>query len=595
MRSTSRSIIGALLLAPVLAPAPARAQEADGACPDGRIAEVVVDTRPVFDTTGERLDSRFGWVYRAANSVHSTTRADVVRRELLVSEGDCYDADGAADAARQLRATRFIDEAEITEETLSNGDHRLIVVTRDEWSKRVEARTTSRGGLRLAGVEGREDNLLGTGQHVSAYYRDTREERIYGATYATPQLFRTHWDGRLSVARTRDDGYLLSETVGYPFRGEEGRWAFRQHYTHEDRYFSFLARGEDGTVRILFPERRREADIGSIRRFGPRGNQTLLGVSLAGEWAEYPPGVRFEREGIETPEDSVLLASDQLRVDSLSTVRIAFLVGQRSVRFVRREALDAVRGTEDVRLGVETQLGVGRSIPALSTDSDVALELGLSAAAEFAEGVISGGRFRVEGRRDLRSAVFQPGWTNVFAQADGWTYWRASDRHTVVGAVSGTGGWNTTLPFQLTLGEGSGLRGFPGDYLPAAIRVTGSVEARSYLGFPRPELFDLGSVVFVDAGRAWAGEVPYGEDSRIQVSAGFGLRGAFPAGSRRTYRLDVGFPLLHDHDAGTFRITLGVGQAIGRRRVRDDSQIRRSSRGALAASIFSFPAGEGPR
>jgi hypothetical protein len=35
-------------------------------------------------------------------------------------------------------------------------------------------------------------------------------------------------------------------------------------------------------------------------------------------------------------------------------------------------------------------------------------------------------------------------------------------------------------------------------------------------------------------------------------------------------------------------VTLGVGQAIGRAR-EDDAQLRRSSRRALSASLFSFP------
>ena len=66
------------------------------------------------------------------------------------------------------------------------------------------------------------------------------------------------------------------------------------------------------------------------------------------------------------------------------------------------------------------------------------------------------------------------------------------------------------------------------------------------------------------------------------------MRLAFPPGSRRTYRLDVAVPLAKGYSARDVVFTLGVGQAIGRSRG-DDPQLRRSSRRAVSASLFSFP------
>ncbi|HEU4453068.1 MAG TPA: BamA/TamA family outer membrane protein, partial [Longimicrobium sp.] len=120
-------------------------------------------------------------------------------------------------------------------------------------------------------------------------------------------------------------------------------------------------------------------------------------------------------------------------------------------------------------------------------------------------------------------------------------------------------------------------------------RAVATLEHRAYLGWPYPRLFDLGTAVFVDAGRTWNGGDPFGEDSPVQVAAGAGLRIAFPPGSRQTYRLDIAFPVAPGFRPGSVQVSFGVGQAVGRGAVRDDSQITRSSRRSLSASVFNFP------
>jgi hypothetical protein len=73
------------------------------------------------------------------------------------------------------------------------------------------------------------------------------------------------------------------------------------------------------------------------------------------------------------------------------------------------------------------------------------------------------------------------------------------------------------------------------------------------------------------------------------VDVGVGLRAAFPAGSRRTYRLDVAYPVRSGSPTRGAYVTLGVGQAVGRGAAGGDRQITRSSRRMLSPSLFTFP------
>jgi hypothetical protein len=569
------------------------------ACPAGAvISEIFVDNGSVFEVGSDDLDARFNWAYRTANRMHVRTREGVIRRELLFRAGDCYVPALLGDSERILRSLSFIADADVFAVLQPDSSYHVVVETRDEWSMRLEPQwDNDDGGMALTGVELREDNLFGSGQHVSAYFKEYQGERVYGARVGTRQLLGTVLDADLSVAKT-PVGVSVVQRLAYPFRGESGRWAFRQQIEHLERNFEIFVPREDGpgVQRRFFAEERRTFDVGAVMRLGRRGHQTLFGLAVAGEWTEYPRDYLSTDGGGDQPMTQQLPGPGEpapapvTGLDTLSSVRVVFLAGQRNVYFQRRRALDAVRGTEDVRLGVEAEFAVGRSLSAFSDDDDLMVDAGFSFAGAPFRSVVAGVRATASGRRDFGADAGSFEWRSVFGQVDGWAYWRPTEqsRHTFVAAGSMVGGWRTTVPFQLTLGHRAGLRGFPTHAYPGERRMVATLEHRAYLGWPYPRLFDLGTALFVDVGKIWEGGDTYGETSPWATSLGAGLRLAFPPGSRRTYRLDVAVPVTRGYSARDVVFTFGVGQAVGRDRG-DDAQLRRSSRRSLSASLFSFP------
>jgi hypothetical protein len=83
-------------------------------------------------------------------------------------------------------------------------------------------------------------------------------------------------------------------------------------------------------------------------------------------------------------------------------------------------------------------------------------------------------------------------------------------------------------------------------------------EDRIVLGWPRISGVDLGMTVFADAGRMWAGDVPFGVSSKWKRAVGFGLRIGLPEGTRNVWRPDIVFPL--DGGPPTFRITFELNK-----------------------------------
>ncbi|HEX7091126.1 MAG TPA: BamA/TamA family outer membrane protein [Longimicrobiales bacterium] len=561
-------------------------------CPDGVISYVFIDNHSIFDTSDPELDRRFAWAYGIANALHARTRAYVIRRELLFDAGDCYDPLLLRESERLLRAYDFLSHVDIFGLRQPDSTWHVIVDTRDEWSTQLDLRVRFDGGVRFDGVRLRENNLLGTGQAVAFHYIERDVTRDVIVSYATPQLARTRWDLRVAAGRTRA-GTLVDQVIAYPFVGEIGKWAFRQSFRREDRFFDYIAGDAvENETRVLFPVRDKAVDLAAIARVGHPGALTLFGVAIGFRELSFPGAdsaeiVRGKDFNATSGADSALLAEIQRQAEPAENVRLMLLLGKRNVRWVQRRGFDSMRGVQDIRLGAEAELAIGRSLGLGRTDRDLITSLGLYGAREDA-GILLAGHLRLDARKDYDDGGR---WKDLFVEGEGFAYWKpgGDSRHTLVLRAAGAGGWQTRTPFQLTLGGDRALRGYARERFPGGRRVIFSVEDRIYIGWPLPDVLDLGATIFADVGRVWPGDVPFGTDSGWRTTAGFGLRGSFPAGGRTTYRLDLAFPVGHHAKPRDVRLILSIGELLGLVTRPDDTQMPRARTNGFNGELFHFP------
>jgi hypothetical protein len=562
-----------------------------GVCQLGPISYVFVDNHSIFDTE-EDPDRRFSWFYRAANTLHIRTRRSTIARELLLGPGDCFDPELAEESERLLRAYDYLAQVEIYGVPQPDGSYHLVVDTRDEWSTQLDVRVAFRGGIEFEGARLREANLLGRGESLSAYYIARDVIRDYGLAFQTPQLAGTRWDLSTELGRTRA-GTTFVQTVAYPFVGEVSRWSARQQFSREDRFFDYIVGNEtDDRLHVLVPVRDKHFDLAVVTRMGHPGNLTLLGGALSYQQLTYPGATRvaFDGEITEsTPVDSLIVGPANRNRETLNNIRVAALLGQRNILWVNRRGLDSMRGQQDVRLGSEFGLSVGRSLASLEDDDDLHSTLSAFLGYEFGD-FITTARGRLDARHDFDAPVNQSGWEDLFGESELLAYWRPGSlpSHTFVARAIGTGGWNVHTPFQLTLGGDRNLRGYRSDRFPGGRRAIFTLEDRIYFGWPWRESIDMGSTVFVDFGRIWPGDAPYGEDSGWRTSLGFGLRASFPAGSRTTYRVDIAMPVQPAPNVKDLRLMISVGELIGLGGPVSDWQLARSRYEGVAGQLFKF-------
>ena len=98
----------------------------------------------------------------------------------------------------------------------------------------------------------------------------------------------------------------------------------------------------------------------------------------------------------------------------------------------------------------------------------------------------------------------------------------------------------------------------------------------------------MGATLFIDAGRMWPGDAPFGDDSGWRATAGVGLRGSFPAGSRSTFRVDIAAPM-EGFEPSKFRIIFSASELIGiTGSSTPDVQLLRSRREGVSGELFRF-------
>jgi hypothetical protein len=340
-------------------------QEGAG-CPQGQVSRIFIDNHSVFDPASLPDDSRIRWAYRLANRIHVRTRPDFIEAELLLSVGDCYDPGLTRESARILREFRFVASADVFSVPQEDGSRHLVVETRDEWTTKFAGDITFDGGMKLRGVSLMEENFLGRGISLGAYFVDVDERREVGGRFEIPRLRGSNWDLSTSAGRTRV-GTTWSQAVLHPFVGEVGTFAFRQRGSSRRDLFTWnLPMGPPWT-QLVAPLEVGSLEVTGARRFGTSGRFFLVGGGISREWVR--PGGTALVEGViagafddrrQVPDSVALPLRSQL--ETREATRLNVLLGVRRVAYVERRGLDALTGVQDVPVGREALLSVGPAV-----------------------------------------------------------------------------------------------------------------------------------------------------------------------------------------------------------------------------------------
>ena len=536
-------------------------------CEGERISQVTVARgEPVF------VERSAGWLrpfLRAALS-GAPTRESAVAPFLLVEQGDLCTELMLSESERVLRAQPYLADAKAVVTPDTAGTVRVDFSTTDDIRPIVGLGLKDNKPTRLKLGSG---NVAGYGMAAAAQwqqgfaFRDGWSLRYADYhTFGQPYLFETQLE-RSPL------GEITSASLSKPLYSQVQRLAWSATVARVDGFQSFL-RGENVDPLSLDVERR-SWQANAVYRIGGGGYGLFAGAQIGGDRVSTADdGVVITDTGFVADADTTL----GIRYSTQNRTVIGALFGARALSFFKAQGFDALEGAQDVARGMQVGALVGRGVGSSNTGWYVGSQL-------YAGGGTP--RSFVGLQASIETGRVDGDWKDMIAEGRIAWYSRPSRRRTQIASVEYSGAWNSTVPFQLRLGtDHVGLRGYDDSRTGGGRRAVARLEER--LVFPGfKKYLGLGGAAFLDAGKMWAGDVPFGKTVNPRVGAGLGLIVAVPRSSRQNLRMDVVAPLVSDPGSSwgvNFTITSGRPRFW-----RPASDLARARSAAQTPVVFGWP------
>jgi hypothetical protein len=486
---------------------------------------------------------------KIANSLHFVSNDFVIRRQVLLQEGESYQQILVDETARNMRGSMPLQVSVVIIVPVrgSTPDKvRLLVITKDIWSLRLSFDlSVTPGGLENLLIIPQETNLLGWHHTVSTRFQYQPETYTFGVGYRVPR-FGSSWIGAATAAsltinrRTGDaEGAAGSFSVGQGLYSTRTAWAWGADASYASGVVRRYVNAQVGlfdslstpAVRDNIPTEYKSrtflASVGVTRSFGwgfknnfnvslnaSSSNVNLIGSDLVGR---DPRAIddfqqRFVPIGETRVYPSVTWAA--FTNDYMRTLDVTTLALQ-----------------EDFRLGPDVGASVYPVIKALGSTRDV---IGFTGHAGYsfriADGLfgVSGSTFAESSDSVISDASVVGGFTAVTPRLG---FGR------LVTSGSFVNRYRNFLRSRIITGGNDRLRGYPSNFFFGKDAVFYNVEFRS----TSIEILKcaFGGVAFFDSGDAAQGF----DMIHAKQSVGFGLRALFPQVNRAVFRADLAFPL----------------------------------------------------
>ena len=572
-------LLGLFLVSP-LATVPARsalAQDSTRALArcDGR---TVTSIDIVPDPPAVMSDSSPAWRQTLLTVAlqHVTTKPSVLKPFLLLKAGEPCTEIKRAESERLLRAQPFIADAEVRALPEGPDSVRITVRTTDEIPVVVGGEMR---GSSVSSVTFGNSNVLGhgvylTGNWKAGYaYRDGVGARfVHYHMFGRPYMF--------ALRAQRDPHSSVFETsLGHEFLTNLQRTAWHAGYSDVSNFVSFRRPSSSDELSLNLD--RQLWDIGGVWRIGLAAKRAFLGTLLTHERVmPAHDGVIISDSGFVADTSSVFRS----RYTGYESLRLSAVLGARLLSYMRAYGFDALTAGQDVAKGVQIGLTLGRGIPSFGANDDRNFVSGDVYAGVGTPTSFLGIRVQGEGREDRTTKR----WDAIVVGGRLAWYLKPSVRQTAIAAAEFTGAWRSVLPFQLALGDQEGgVRAYDGARLAGGQRAVARLEDRIVLGH-LTQYVGVGMAAFVDAGKVWAGDVPFGVTTPIKTSVGFGLLAAIPPHSQRLLRVDIAVPVNPVRGANKWQLILSIGNT-SRMFWREPNDIARVRTGVSPSNIFSWP------
>lgn len=506
-------------------------------------------------------------VRKIGNSLHYTSRDFIIRREMLVKEGDKFEQVLVDETARNMRGRMPLQVSIVIIVPVKTTDPdkvSLLVITKDIWSLRLSFDLgVTPGGLEKFLLKPQETNLLGLHHTASTSFLYQPESLSFGVGYSIPR-FGTSWIGAgigvgiiLNRRSGEPEGSSASISVGQGLYSTRTEWAWGADASYSvgvsRRYSNAALVGyaspalSPGTraacaaanlpdcnrIPIQYKTRSATLSASTTRSFGWafKNNFSLaFSASLSSvdtfDLSRFNPvaAADFVARNVPVGENRVgpTFSWTTFENNYLRTLDINTLALQEDVQlghsisasaYTRLKAFGSTRDLVGVSGGAAYTVRMG--------DGFARASVGTSAEDQLTDG-------NGEARDHITDASVSGGFSVVTP--------RLGFGRLFMGATA-TNRYRNYLRARTTIGGDDRLRGYPSNFFNGKDVIVANLEFRT----TSVEILKcaFGAVAFYDVGDAADGF----DNLHAKQSLGFGIRALFPQVNRAVFRFDLAFPL----------------------------------------------------
>ena len=504
-----------------------------------RIGTIELDLQDVYPDEGGVPQQM---PYSMANWLHVRTRLEVVRRELLFAEGDVYQPELLAETERNLRRFRYLRHVRVEASQPAGGLVNVRVHTIDAWSTKLQVNLGSDGGEMTGSAGITEDNLLGFGKALSAFYVVDSERDSARFFFQDPRVRGSPLSLGLGYAFGSELTQFQAQ-LSRPFSSSLTPWSWGGSVETRD-VLEFLYDSGEESLRFVQDRRRIEAFLARSLRSTP---ELIRRVRVGWRWSqdEFAP---------EQPGESLPASFDDSDRRFIGPV----LSGEwRQINFIREQNINSYGRDEDFNLGTQLSAETGLYAEAFgSMNGALGLGASVSRGLAFGSGSFAIGSVRASGR--LEGSGLRNG--QLRFRVDGYN--RIQRRVTLAASVQADILKNADPEQQVVLGGEEGLRGYKLRLFTGNKGMLSHFEARVLIVEDLLKLCSIGAATFVDAGNVWEeGEAMQPFDENVDFGAG--LRVSFPRSSLGSvFRLDLSYALQDNGLDSPWLVSFGTSQSF---------------------------------
>jgi hypothetical protein len=500
-----------------------------------KIRKVHIEALDAFDP---KIPEYRSWPFRFLNKIHVCTNDNFIRRELLFREGDLYDQDIAAETERLLRQNSFLDDIRIQPKLVSPELVDVFVHSEDQWTLQFNVSAGKTKGTSTYDFSVEESNFLGLGKTLGTGYNQEPERNIYHFLYLDPQFLNSRWNLNTNY-QNNSDGWRFVSDFGRPFYSLDTKWAYGMAW--DSGTFTSNLHYKGKTVAEIDTDHR-TGFFFAARSWGERYDKLKVGFVFTTDNSLYPNPARI----ILPIANTVKAIQKNLNPIDRETYQYGGVVKWDHQHFIEERYLDNFGKIEDLPVGIQFNSflsyseNINQNPDYLQVLSNVLFSQSDSLQYLSLMAQISGRRELSNGR--VNNILFSS-YAHYYLKLPPFSVGKFSIPHQTLAAnLSTILTRDVDAPFEISLGEDEGLRGYTFKQFTGQNRLLFNVEDRLFTPW-NFRLVGIGLVGFMDAGYVWSSE-EHLNFRDFGMSVGIGLRlGLKKSQSARVVRIDLAFPL----------------------------------------------------